>query len=107
MHLVLLVILALWAWRGGWIESYQRGLSRGGFLTISLLIVIGLVASISFRQFFTVFHSLFFTGDSWLFYYSDTLIRLFPMRFWQDCFIYVGSITILISLALGFGLKKR
>jgi hypothetical protein len=22
--------------------------------------------------------------DSWLFYYSDTLIRLFPIRFWQD-----------------------
>ncbi|MEJ2126169.1 MAG: hypothetical protein P8X84_01420 [Candidatus Bathyarchaeota archaeon] len=27
------------------------------------------------------FHQLFFTSGTWTFYTSDTLIRLFPMRF--------------------------
>jgi len=39
---------------------------------------------VSFSSFFTTFHRIFFTGDSWLFSYSDTLIQLFPLPFWVD-----------------------
>jgi integral membrane protein (TIGR01906 family) len=99
--------MGLWARFGGWWTEYVRGLRRGGWLTVVLLAVIGLFAGISFWQFFTVFHKLFFTGDSWLFLYSDTLIRLFPMRFWQDAFLSVGVLDLLGGLALGLGLRLK
>jgi hypothetical protein len=42
-----------------------------------------------------------------MFLYSDTLIRLFPLRFWQDVFLFAGIITIGGGLALGLVLKPR
>jgi integral membrane protein (TIGR01906 family) len=104
---LLLLALGLWARFGGWWTGYLRGLRRGGWLTVGLAAGIGIFAAVSFWQFFTVFHSLFFTGDSWLFLYSDTLIRLFPMRFWQDAFIFAGVITIGGGLALGLALRPK
>lgn len=99
--------LGLWARFGGWWPEYLRGIWCGGWLTVGLVAVIGILAGISFWQFFTVFHELFFTGDSWLFLYSDTLIRLFPMRFWQDAFLFAGALDVLGGLALGLGLLPK
>jgi integral membrane protein (TIGR01906 family) len=99
--------LGLWARFGGWWPDYVRGIWRGGWLMIGLVAIIGIFAGISFWQFFTVFHELFFTGDSWQFLYSDTLIRLFPMRFWQDAFLFVGVLDVLGGLALGLSLPPK
>ncbi|KAF0108001.1 MAG: hypothetical protein FD146_1299 [Anaerolineaceae bacterium] len=99
--------LLLVAQRRPWRADVIAGIRRGGWLTAGLAAGIGLFAAVSFWQFFTVFHSLFFTGDSWLFLYSDTLIRLFPMRFWQDAFIFAGVITIGGGLALGLALRPK
>jgi integral membrane protein (TIGR01906 family) len=100
-----LAALGIWARRAHWLAEYRLGWQRGGFLTVGLLVTISLFAVVSFWQFFSAFHALFFSGDSWLFSYSDTLIRLFPLRFWQDCVIFIGGSSILIGLALAFGLK--
>jgi len=75
-----------------------QGISSGGWLTIGLIGFIIAGIAISFDQLFTLFHKLFFTGDTWLFNYSDTLIRLFPMRLWQDAFIMMGAITLIIAI---------
>jgi len=99
--------LGLWARFGGWWNVYVRGVWRGGWLTVGLVAVVGVFAAVSFWQFFTVFHELFFTGDTWMFLYSDTLIRLFPMRFWEDAFLFVGLVDVLGGLALGFGLRRN
>ncbi len=107
MDLGLLLLLGIWAWRGNWLDDYRRGWRYGGILTIVLLVFILTFAATSFWQFFSWFHSLFFSGNSWLFAYSDTLIRLFPIRFWEDCFAYVGVISVLLSLLAWFGLKPR
>ena len=103
----LTLLLGMWARFGGWWQEYVSGVCRGGWLTVGLVAVIGIIAGISFWQFFTVFHELFFTGDSWLFLYSDTLIRLFPMRFWQDAFLFAGGLDVLGGLALGLGLLPK
>jgi integral membrane protein (TIGR01906 family) len=103
----LMLGLGLWARFGGWWPEYVRGIRRGGWLTVGLVAVIGIFAGISFWQFFTVFHELFFNGDSWLFLYSDTLIRLFPMRFWQDAFLFAGILDVLGGLALGLSLLPK
>jgi integral membrane protein (TIGR01906 family) len=104
---VVLLAVALSAWFGKWSFEYLRGLKRGGWLTVGLVVAIGLFAAISFDTFFTEFHALFFVGNSWQFYYSDTLIRLFPMRFWSDAFLYAGVLALAIGLALGLGLRPK
>jgi len=105
--LAILVVLAIWARRAGWLEYYNAGWRRGGFLMTGILVAFGIFAATSFWDFFSWFHSLFFTGDTWQFAYSDTLIRLFPMRFWEDCFIYIGAFSLIVALVLIFGLKPK
>lgn len=105
VDLLVLVLLGVLARRGGWWNKYLLGIKRGGMLTLGLLVSLGVFASISFWQFFAWFHSLFFSGDSWIFEYSDTLIRLFPLRFWQDAVIFIVVFSVIVSFLLGFKLK--
>jgi integral membrane protein (TIGR01906 family) len=103
----ILIGLGLIAYRINWHREYRKGLRFGGTIMISLIAIIGIFALISFWKFFTFFHSIFFEGDSWLFLYSDTLIRLFPLRFWQDAFLLAGVIILGGSLALVAGIKPE
>ncbi len=113
ISLALLLMLGIWSWRGDWTQTYRQGLMRGGWLMVGLSVAIGLIVVIGiaidpdiFWNFFAGFHSLFFTGDSWLFSYSDTLIRLFPIRFWQDAFLFAAIIALGSGIGLALGLKK-
>lgn len=92
--------LAVWAWRGRWWETFRQGLVRGGWLTIFLVGTIILLVLVSFGVFFVAFHNVFFDPGTWTFPFSDTLIRLFPEKFWQDVFITVGAIALAGALAL-------
>ncbi len=104
--LLLLFLLGVWARQGKWQPAYLQGLKRGGWLTLGLIVTVGLFAALAFWQFFTWFHSLFFEGDSWLFLYSDTLIRLFPMQFWQDVFLGAGLIAAAGAAGLILGIRN-
>jgi integral membrane protein (TIGR01906 family) len=64
-------------------------------LLVMALLLGGIAISFSFL--FVGFHRLFFKGDTWLFLYSDTLIRLFPERFWLTAFIAIGAGTLLLA----------
>ncbi len=66
----------------------------GGWGVLGLIIAILFMVVVSFNQLFTWFHQVFFESGTWRFYTSDTLIRLFPMRFWQDAFIFVGVLSL-------------
>ncbi len=103
----LMLALGLWARWGGWWPEYMRGIWRGGWATIGLVILLGVLGATSFWQFFTVFHELFFKGNSWLFLYSDTLIRLFPLPFWENAFTFVGLLDVAGALALAIGLRSK
>ena len=114
ISIVILTLLPIHAWRGKWIPDYLNGLRRGGIWMIGLATALGLVAGIGitinpdvFWQFFTLFHHIFFTGNSWLFYFSDTLIRLFPMRFWEDAFLWAAILALGGGIALAFGLRIK
>jgi integral membrane protein (TIGR01906 family) len=102
---LVVLVLGLWAKWGGWWQAFLAGIRRGGWLTFGLSAVIGILASVNFWEFFTIFHSLFFTGNSWLFLTSDTLIRLFPLPFWEIAFGLAGVINLGGGLALGLALK--
>jgi integral membrane protein (TIGR01906 family) len=87
-----------------WQEDFKRAIFRGGRLTAILLLTVLFFTLISFQALFTGFHRVFFEGDSWLFYYSDTLIRLFPIRFWQDIFLFFGLLSLAGGGILGWGI---
>lgn len=105
--LVLLVGFGIWAWRGGWMREFRTGVAGGGFLTVALVAAILLIVLMSFGVFFVAFHNVFFEAGTWMFNYSDTLIRLFPERFWRDVFIYVGLISAGLGLLVGFLVRPR
>jgi len=99
-----LLVMGVWAWRSSWLDEFFQAVGWGGWLTIGLMAAVLVAVFTNFSSLFTQFHHLFFTGDSWLFLYSDSLIRLFPMPLWEDGFILVGGITLLgaiISVVLG------
>jgi integral membrane protein (TIGR01906 family) len=114
VSLALLLGLGVWAWVGGWWQVYLMGVKRGGWLIVGLAVTIGLIVIVGialnpnvFNAFFVAFHSLFFEGDSWLFLYSDTLIRLFPIRFWQDAFLWAAVIALGGGFTLALGIKPK
>ncbi len=102
-----LTVFGIWAWRGNWMGEFRNGVSRGGWITVALVGSMIFFVILSFRVFFVAFHNLFFQPGTWLFYYSDTLIRLFPERFWQDIFIYVGVFSLVVGFVLGMLIKQR
>ncbi len=114
ISLASLTLLAYFANRGKWMPDYINGLRRGGIWMIGLAVALGLIVGVGivadpnvFEQFFIFFHSIFFKGDSWLFEFSDTLIRLFPIRFWQDAFLWAAILALGGGIGLAFGLPRR
>jgi integral membrane protein (TIGR01906 family) len=87
----------------------RSALLGGSGLTIVILLGIVTYLLLNFNTFFTQFHQVFFESSTWTFLWSDSLIRLFPLRFWQDTFIFVGGGAIVESLIIAawawWGLK--
>jgi integral membrane protein (TIGR01906 family) len=105
--LIVLAALWVWSWRKKWQPDFWRGISRGGFLTIGLIIAVLLGVFLNFDALFRGFHAIFFTGDTWLFYTSDSLIRLFPEKLWSDAFFYMGIFSLTGAIVLGIlGLRN-
>ena len=91
--IALLILFGLFATEAKFLPDFWQAFSRGGMATLVLIVVIIFGVLASFDWLFTAFHRIFFEGDTWLFRYSDTLIRLFPIRFWQDAFIFMGVLS--------------
>ncbi len=93
----------LLAWKSRrWVE-YRAALRLGGLWTLILLGAIILFVLVGFGVFFVAFHNVFFEEGTWVFLWSDTLIRLFPERFWRDAFLFVGGMAIVGGLLLWKG----
>lgn len=109
--LVAFVLLTVFAWLGKWKKKYWQAIISGGWVTLGLVAFILAATLINFDELFTQFHHLFFTGDTWLFFANDTLIRLYPLKLWSDAFIFMGIFTLVgILLAIVGGniaLKKN
>lgn len=98
----ILLVFGFWAWLEKSSQDYWSSLSRGGWLTIGFIFLIFVVVATSFNTLFTTFHRVFFEGDTWLFRFSDTLIRLFPLCFWQDIFVTIGIFSLFEALLIIF-----
>jgi integral membrane protein (TIGR01906 family) len=93
-----LAAVVLWRMKGQ--AGLGRSLQQAGKVTLVGMLGLGLALAISFPFVFVGFHRIFFEGNSWLFRYSDTLIRLFPERFWQQVFVFLTALTAGMALAL-------
>jgi integral membrane protein (TIGR01906 family) len=78
-----------------------EALRRGALATLYGMATLAIALAIGFSFVFVGFHRIFFTGDTWLFLYSDTLIRLFPEQFWRNAFIAIVVLTVLGAVLLG------
>ncbi|MFP3854633.1 MAG: TIGR01906 family membrane protein [Anaerolineales bacterium] len=96
--------------RVGGTRDLGRTLAQSGKVTLISMAVLGVALLVSFPFVFVGFHRIFFEGNSWLFRYSDTLIRLFPERFWQQVFVFLTLVTAGLAVILrwlGSRLVKR
>jgi integral membrane protein (TIGR01906 family) len=102
--LVGLAVLALAFARTRFRTVVPTGLLAGALATLAIAVLAVPVILLGFDGFFTRFHEVFFTGDSWRFSTADTLIRLYPERFWEDvsrlaAVVAVGQAIVLAPLA--------
>jgi integral membrane protein (TIGR01906 family) len=97
----LLVVLAIvFRKNARYRDVVAQGLGAGSILTLVLLV--GLIAYVllNFDSFFLTFHRLFFEGDTFMFRYDDTLIRLYPEQLWSDAAILIGILTGAMAVGL-------
>ena len=94
LALILLLLTGFLLWKRGEKQTLASAIQSGGLLTSGIIIFIGLTASIAWQAWFNTFHLLFFKPGSWLFLYTDTLIRLFPEKFWFDSALAISSLTL-------------
>ncbi len=98
--LLLLAGLGAWAWRGGDLEAFYSAVGRGGLWTFGAMSALLVFVLLAFGVIFVWFHEIFFASGTWIFYYSDTLIRLFPERFWRDAFLLTTGLPALVGALL-------
>jgi integral membrane protein (TIGR01906 family) len=91
--LVLALAVGLWGRRDGWVVP--AGLLAGSLATLVIAALAIPVVLLGFDGFFERLHGIFFEGSSWRFPVSDTLIRLYPDRFWEDVSQIVAALTLL------------
>jgi len=90
ISLGMLFILGVFAWAGDWAAKFVNGVKRGGWLTIGSAGILG-IALITLKGIQPQFDLQS----------TDTLLRLFPIRLWQDAFLWMmigifGSSSLLI-----------
>ncbi|TLN00002.1 TIGR01906 family membrane protein [bacterium] len=116
-------------WKGGWIavlfllgssiwllssagsrRLFARSIEIAGLGTAVGLFGIGFLAVIGWDTWFTLFHKLFFVPGSWTFSPEDTLIRLFPVKFWFDSALTVAALALaggLVIALAGSWLRRK
>ena len=95
---VLVLCGALLIWYSARQELLGFALRQGIWISCGLIGFVVIASFINFDLFFTRFHQLFFTAESWLFYEEDTLIQLYPLPLWIDA---VWKIGVLVFMEMG------
>ena len=73
----------------------------GGWLTLALVMGVGLLALTGFDALFLKFHQISFSNDFWLLDpRTDYLIILFPQGFWFDATMHVALTSVTGALGL-------
>lgn len=98
----LLVLMVYILWHKREHAVLALAVQSGGVLTVALVGSIALLALFAWQVWFDNFHLIFFEPGSWVFSYSDTLIRLFPIKFWLDATLTISLFSLAGGLLLAF-----
>jgi integral membrane protein (TIGR01906 family) len=72
--------------------------------------IVSLAVFVNYDKAFEIFHNYFFGKTSWRFSKYDTLLRIYPMKFWFDGTVTLSVIAIIINtviLVLGLLLRRK
>ena len=97
---LLVLFFGFMLWQKGEWKMLASAIQSGGLLTSGFILSIGLLAVFAWQFWFEMFHLFFFKPGSWLFSYSDTLIRLFPMEFWFDATLAISILSLIGGLII-------
>jgi integral membrane protein (TIGR01906 family) len=78
-----------------------RALYYGGVATTVILLALALFILLGWSIFFVQFHELLFPPGTWTFAYRDSLIRLFPEKFWFDLGVILSVSTLVEGIITG------
>lgn len=107
VSLAILITITIFAVKNGLSELLNKAFFKGGWVVLGLIVAIILFVALNFNSLFTWFHHIFFESGTWQFHLSDTLIRLFPMRFWRDAFFLVGIQSVMIGGLVMFLTREK
>jgi integral membrane protein (TIGR01906 family) len=91
------------------LEGY-KAIMYGGLLTTGALLAAIILIGLSWNLVFTQFHEILFPPDTWTFSYADSLLRLFPEKFWFDFgLLWTGAVFLegLVVAGVGYLLLRR
>jgi integral membrane protein (TIGR01906 family) len=107
--MVICALALLFGLRVGW-WILVRGLFRGSFITMGLMVALALWALFGFERFFLLFHLVSFSNEYWMLDPArDYLIRLFPEGFFYDAALFGFGAIMLEALLIGgiaFGILR-
>ncbi len=104
LYFLVFAALGFFISRRRFTEALLRVISRGGKVTLALVVVIGLLSALAFNQLFLLFHLVSFSNDFWqLDPDRDYLIAMFPQNFFFDATMLIALSTVALALILAFG----
>jgi integral membrane protein (TIGR01906 family) len=99
--IVICALALFFGLRVGW-RILIRGLFRGSFITMGLMVILALWALFGFERFFLLFHLVSFSNEYWMLDPAkDYLIRLFPEGFFYDAALFGFGAIMLEALLIG------
>ena len=97
---ILLLLLGVVFVQNGKREAFASAIQWGGLVTAGMIFAIALLAIFAWQTWFDLFHRFLFVPGSWLFSYTDTLIRLFPIQFWFDATLTISVLAFVGGILL-------
>ena len=86
----------------------KKVLQIGGFLTLAIPCFVGVVMALNFDKVFTIFHSIFFEGSTWIFDPQvDEIINILPQEFFMHCGVLIACFWLAAAALMLFaGYRK-
>ncbi len=95
VYLFLFATLGFFVLGNDFAGRLRRLLFQGSLLTVSLVVLVGLVSLVVFGPLFVLFHELIFSNDLWqLDPRTSYLVAMFPQGFWLDATLLIGIASI-------------